>query len=109
MVAIVGAGGACNKPSADDCRKAISNMQVLLHTESNAKDGDVESEVRRCRGGSSREAVACAIQAKSEEQLRACAFMGTKSGTASGTTSGTASGTTSGTASGTTSGTASPK
>jgi hypothetical protein len=81
VVAILGAGGAsaCEKPSADDCRRAINNMLQLMHTDNTAKDSDIESEVRRCKGGSSKEAVACAIKAQSQEELKACNFWGAKS------------------------------
>jgi hypothetical protein len=68
--------GACNKPAADDCRKAILNMEHLLGTTNVGKvDGDIEGEVRRCKGGSTREAVSCAMSATSLEQLKACGFM----------------------------------
>jgi hypothetical protein len=77
VVAIVGAG-ACNKPSADDCRRAIVHMQELLGTDNVAENDDTTAEVRRCKGGSSREAVACAIKATSLAELKACEFMGTK-------------------------------
>ena len=36
---------------------------------------DIEGEVRRCKGGSSKEAVECAIKATTIEELRACEFM----------------------------------
>ena len=70
--------GACNKPEADDCRKAIANMQKLLGTDAAAKNVDNEGEVRRCKGGSSRQAVACAIKATTLDELKACEFMGSK-------------------------------
>ena len=61
FAAVLGAAagilGACNKPEADDCRKAIANMQKLLGTDTSAKNVDSEGEVRRCKGGSTREAV----------------------------------------------------
>jgi len=77
VLAIV-AAGACNKPTAEECRQAITNMETLLD-EGAAKNFDVEGEVRRCRGGSSKEAVTCAIKAKSKADLDACAFRATKS------------------------------
>jgi hypothetical protein len=67
--------GGCNKPSADDCRAAITNMEKLLGTEAAARNADNEGEVRRCRGGSREQAVACAIKATSVDELKACAFM----------------------------------
>ena len=71
--------GACNKPQAQDCRKAILNMQALLGTTTVGKDvGDIEGEVRRCKGGSNKEAVACAQSATTLDQLKACGFMTAK-------------------------------
>jgi len=66
---------ACNKPSDEDCRKAITNMQALLGTSNLTEKGGIESEVRSCKGGSSKEAVACAIKATTLDELRACDFM----------------------------------
>lgn len=61
---------ACNKPTNESCRQAIEHMQVLLGTE-NAHT-DIAGEVRRCRSGSKKEAVECAIAAKSRAELEAC-------------------------------------
>ncbi len=70
-----GLGAGCNKPSADDCRKALTNMQHLLGTENLSKsDADQEGEVRRCKGGSSKEAVQCAMKAQSVDELKRCEF-----------------------------------
>jgi len=66
---------ACNKPSPDECRQAITNMEKLLGTQEAARNTDNEGEIRRCRGGSTKEAVTCAIKAASLEELKACAFM----------------------------------
>ena len=66
--------GACNKPTQEDCRKAISNMERLLGTETAARNTDIESEVRRCRGGSTAAAVACANKATTLDELNACGF-----------------------------------
>jgi hypothetical protein len=75
VIAVVGVAG-CNKPAAEDCRRAILHMQELLGTASTMRgEGDLEGEVRRCRGGSRREAVACALKAKDRAELSACAFM----------------------------------
>ena len=70
--------GACNKPEAEDCRKAIANMQRLLGTDAAAKNVDNEGEVRRCKGGSTRESVACAIKATTLDELKACELWGSK-------------------------------
>jgi hypothetical protein len=70
--------GACNKPTQDDCRQAIANMERLLGTEASSRNADNEGEVRRCRGGSTKDAVACAIKATTVEELKACKFRGAK-------------------------------
>ena len=66
--------GACDKPTADDCEKALRNMQQLLGTDNLNTTAGIQGEVRRCRGGSSKEAVACAIKATSIEDLNKCDF-----------------------------------
>jgi hypothetical protein len=80
VLAMVVGVAACNKPTIEDCRLAITNMQKLLGTDVAAKNADNEGEVRRCKGGSSREAVACAIKATTLADLKACKFMGGKTG-----------------------------
>jgi hypothetical protein len=70
--------GACNKPTPEDCRQAIANMERLLGTEAASRNADNEGDVRRCRGGSTKEAVTCAIKASTLDELKACAFMGSK-------------------------------
>jgi hypothetical protein len=79
LAALVPLGtGACNKPTQDDCRKAIANMERLLGTEAASRNADNDGDIRRCRGGSSKEAVDCAIKATTLDELKACSFMGTK-------------------------------
>jgi hypothetical protein len=74
-VSLLGGAGACNKPSADDCQKAILKVEQLLGTDTSTKAVDNQGEVRRCRGGSTKESVACAINANTVDELKACAFM----------------------------------
>ncbi|MEZ4362387.1 MAG: hypothetical protein R3B48_19515 [Kofleriaceae bacterium] len=63
----------CNKPTEENCRKALANIRHLLGTERLSQaQTSVEGEVRRCRGGSRRESVECAMNAKTLEELRAC-------------------------------------
>lgn len=65
---------ACDKPSPDDCEKALRNMQQILGTDNLNTTAGIQSEVRRCRSGSSKEAVACAIKAQSIDDLNKCDF-----------------------------------
>jgi hypothetical protein len=75
VLAVLASLGACNKPTPEECRAAILNMEKLLGTEAAARNVDNEGEIRRCRGGSSKEAVTCASKAATLEDLKACAFM----------------------------------
>ena len=89
--------GACDKPTADDCEKALRNMQQLLGTDNLNTTAGIQGEVRRCRGGSSKEAVACAIKAQSIDDLNKCDFErngkhGGINGSAAGSGSGAATG-----------------
>jgi hypothetical protein len=71
---------ACNKPSDEMCRKAIRNMRTLLGTDSATSQTDINGDVRRCKGGSTKKAVECAAKATTVDELRACDFMGHKKG-----------------------------
>lgn len=79
VLVVIAGGAACNKPTEEDCRAAILNMEKLLGTDVAAKNADNEGEVRRCKGGSSKEAVACARKAATLTELKACKFMGKSS------------------------------
>lgn len=65
---------ACDKPDEDSCRQAIQNMRRLMGTEKLSDNDQLEGEVRRCKGGSSKKAVKCAAEATTYEQLRDCGF-----------------------------------
>lgn len=63
---------ACNKPDEDACKKAIENMRKLMGTQGYATD--LAPAIRRCRSGSSKDAVECASKATSRAQLESCGF-----------------------------------
>lgn len=65
----------CNKPSSDDCEKALHNIQRILQTDNLGTTESLQGEIRRCRGSSSKKAVACTIQAKTVDELNACDFV----------------------------------
>ncbi len=54
VIAIASLAG-CNKPAEEDCKKAIENMRKLMKTSSQATD--LSPHIRRCRSGSTNEAV----------------------------------------------------
>jgi hypothetical protein len=65
---------ACDKPTPESCEKALRNMQALLGTDNLNTTASLQGEIRRCRGGSSKAAVDCAIKATSLTELEACDF-----------------------------------
>ncbi len=65
----------CSKPSVEDCRKAIVNMQRIRGLEDSAHAPDPESHVRRCRSTGNPDAVKCIIAAKTPEELERCEKM----------------------------------
>lgn len=67
--------GACDKPTEENCRKALANVRSLLGTES--PESDLAGDIRRCKGGSSKKTVECAMNATSLDQLKACGFFKT--------------------------------
>jgi hypothetical protein len=98
-IAVLFVLGACDKPTADDCEKALRNMQQLLGTDNLNTTAGIQGEVRRCRGGSSKEAVACAIKAQSIEDLNKCDFeRNGKHGGINGSAAGSGSGSSTGSA-----------
>ena len=70
----------CNKPSDDACKKAIVNIKHLHNTDNLSDKSDLDGEIRRCRGGSTREAVDCAGAAQTLDELNKCAFNKDKGG-----------------------------
>jgi hypothetical protein len=87
VVVLVG----CDKPTKEDCHKALVNMQHLMGTENTTANASIEGEVRRCQGGSTKEAVACAIKATTLDELRHCDFYKVPEGAPVGSGSGSAS------------------
>lgn len=61
---------ACNRPTEENCRKAIQNIDKV--TGRTPEPVDVAAAVRTCRAEASEEAVACWIAAKSPADVEAC-------------------------------------
>ncbi len=71
IIAIASLAG-CNKPTEEDCKKAIENMRKLMKTSSTT--GDLKPHIGRCRNSSTKESVECAIKATSRRDLENCGF-----------------------------------
>ena len=74
MVASLCLVGCTTKPTEDECRQAIGKMTRLMGTENLGDQQAVESQVRRCKGGSKKKSVQCAIKAQTLDDLRKCDF-----------------------------------
>lgn len=71
-IALLALLAACNRPSEEQCTKAVENVARLMNA---TGQYDLKSQVRRCRGGSTRDAVECAIAAKNRGDLLHCSFV----------------------------------
>jgi hypothetical protein len=63
---------ACSKPSEDDCRKAVLNLQKVRGQEGKPQGPDVEAFVRRCRSTGDNDSVRCLIAARTPAEADAC-------------------------------------
>lgn len=65
---------ACNKPSEEQCLQAIENVRRIMGTDSTSKDlkRETDDALRRCKGGSTKKSVECAIAAKTRDDLLKC-------------------------------------
>jgi hypothetical protein len=71
VLALVGVG-ACSKPSTEDCRKAVLNLQRIRGLDTNAQGPDPEQYARKCRATGNPDVVRCIINAKTEQDLARC-------------------------------------
>lgn len=74
LLAALLALAACDKPTPESCRKALVNMRHILGNDSQTDEAQLASQVRACRGGSSKASVECATKAANKEDLKKCQF-----------------------------------
>jgi hypothetical protein len=70
LCSLVAAG--CGKPSTEDCRKAVLNLQRIRGLENDAHAPDPEAAVRKCRATGSPATVRCLIEAKTTDDVTRC-------------------------------------
>ena len=63
---------ACDRPSDDECRKAVFNMQKLRGLEQNSSAPNAEAAVRKCRANGSKTGTACLSRAVTVQEAEAC-------------------------------------
>lgn len=65
--------GCRTKPSDEDCRRAVSNLQRLTGTgQGAAAESETHTAVRSCLGDSTQESARCVGRAETIEQVDAC-------------------------------------
>jgi hypothetical protein len=64
--------GACSRPSEEDCRRALRNVQKIRGLADSPNPPDPEPAVRTCRATASKDQVACLIAAKNDQDVAAC-------------------------------------
>lgn len=69
--AAVGAAG-CSKPSQEDCRKAVLNLQRIRGLDTSSNAPDPEAFTRKCRSTGDPVVVRCLIGAKVEADVARC-------------------------------------
>jgi hypothetical protein len=68
---VLASSASCGgKPTDDECRQAIANMQRI--TNMSDQNLNIEAEVRRCRSTASKATVSCLTAAKTEADLKGC-------------------------------------
>jgi len=63
---------ACGKPSEEDCRRALLNVQKIRGLSDSPNAPDPEPAVRKCRSTASKTQVDCLIAARSQQDIDAC-------------------------------------
>jgi hypothetical protein len=62
----------CSKPSTEDCRKAVLNLQRIRGLDTDAHAPDPEAAVRKCRSTANPTTVRCLIDAKTADDVARC-------------------------------------
>ncbi|MBI4510820.1 MAG: hypothetical protein HY698_14395 [Deltaproteobacteria bacterium] len=62
----------CDRPSEEECARAIANINKITAFESQAQGKDAAAAVRSCRSQGTKAAVQCWIRATSVEDLAKC-------------------------------------
>jgi hypothetical protein len=63
---------ACGRPSEEDCRRALLNVQKIRGLADSPNAPDPEPSVRKCRSTATRSQVNCLIAARTEQDVAAC-------------------------------------
>jgi hypothetical protein len=62
----------CDKPTEEQCRKAVVNIRKLTGTSQSDFGADPQAAIRSCRGNASKQSVICMMEAKTVAELKNC-------------------------------------
>ena len=71
LLAVLALAG-CSRPTEEECRKAVMNLQKLRGLDSKQQAPDPEVAVRRCRTAGDTKSVRCLIAARTSAEADAC-------------------------------------
>ncbi len=63
---------ACSRPSEEECRRALLNVQKIRGLADSPNAPDPEPAVRKCRATASKDQVECLTAAKTDKDVAAC-------------------------------------
>jgi hypothetical protein len=72
IFALLAGAVACSKPSQEDCRKAVLNLQRIRGLDKSANAPDPETFARKCKATGDPAIVRCLIDAKNEADVARC-------------------------------------
>ena len=72
LVTLVFAWGCTGRPTEEECKKAIANVQKVYKYDAVSREAETMAFVRKCRARSSRDNVACLINATNDSEIVAC-------------------------------------
>jgi uncharacterized lipoprotein NlpE involved in copper resistance len=62
----------CNRPTEEECTKAVENLQKLRGLEHDISAPDPKIAIRKCRANGSKASTACLATAKTTAEADAC-------------------------------------
>jgi len=72
VVLLLGLLGCSARPTEEECKKAIANMQKIYKYDGANQEAETLAFVRKCRARSSKDNVTCLINATTESDIDVC-------------------------------------
>lgn len=72
VMAALGTSFGCDKPTEEQCKKAVENIRKLTGTSQSDFGADPQAAIRSCKSNASKASVQCMTEAKTIEALTKC-------------------------------------